>query len=247
MKRKQIMGMAAAALVSAATVAQAGTVEGTVGYRERIAPPPGAVVEVELLDVSRADAKSLTLSSQRYALTGVPHSFSLSYDDALIDGRYSYVVAAKILLDERVLWRSTTAHPVLTRGAGNTVDVMLEKMPASPPPAPLDNTQWRMFEMKGRMMVAERLPEISFAEEGAFGLGSGCNQFSGKAEIDGDSFAFPDKMAGTLMLCPPPNDKIESDLLETLPLVTGYVMSGDQLAFVNAAGVTVMRFQRVTE
>ncbi|MDQ3175872.1 MAG: YbaY family lipoprotein, partial [Acidobacteriota bacterium] len=37
------------------------TVTGTVTYRQRIAMPPGAVVEVSLLDVSRADAPAVVL------------------------------------------------------------------------------------------------------------------------------------------------------------------------------------------
>lgn len=64
--------------------AQAGTVEGNATYRERIAVPPGATLFVELQDVSLADAPAVTLAAQRYALTGVPAQFELTYDDALI-------------------------------------------------------------------------------------------------------------------------------------------------------------------
>ncbi|NKW78397.1 hypothetical protein HGD90_03070, partial [Rhodobacteraceae bacterium R_SAG7] len=45
-------------------MADSAEIEITAGYRERIALPPDAILEVELLDVSRADAPSIRLSSQ---------------------------------------------------------------------------------------------------------------------------------------------------------------------------------------
>ncbi|MCX8953812.1 YbaY family lipoprotein, partial [Ruegeria sp. NA] len=65
-------------------VAIAGAVEGTATYRERIALPPDATLYVELQDISLADAPAVTLAAQRYALSGVPAQFKLTYDDALI-------------------------------------------------------------------------------------------------------------------------------------------------------------------
>lgn len=42
-----------------------GTVMGTVAYLPRIALPPNAIVEVSLVDISRADAPAITLSAQK--------------------------------------------------------------------------------------------------------------------------------------------------------------------------------------
>src|SRR5512134_1896437 len=81
----------------------------TASYRERIALPPDAILEVELLDVSRADAPSVRISSQSYQIDLVPFSVSLSYDDERIDSRMRYVVAARILSGEQVLFRTTSA------------------------------------------------------------------------------------------------------------------------------------------
>lgn len=41
-----------------------GKVTGTVSYRERIALTPNAVLEVKLLDVSRADASTVAIGEQ---------------------------------------------------------------------------------------------------------------------------------------------------------------------------------------
>ena len=60
------------------------TLSGTVAYRERIALPPDAVLTVRLLDVSRADAASVTLGETRVETDGrqVPLPFTVRYDGA---------------------------------------------------------------------------------------------------------------------------------------------------------------------
>ncbi len=57
-------------------------VTGTVSYLPRIAMPPSAILEVTLVDVSRADAPAITLASQG-AIFGdrqVPIALELVYD-----------------------------------------------------------------------------------------------------------------------------------------------------------------------
>ena len=56
-------------------------------YLNRNMLPPDAVLDVQLGDVSRADAPSTLLSAQRYGIARVPFPFTLSYDGALIDLR----------------------------------------------------------------------------------------------------------------------------------------------------------------
>lgn len=228
------------------TTAMAGSIEGVATYRERIAVPPGAVLQVSLVDVSLADAPSVTLSAKRYALASVPATFTLEYDEALIDERMSYAVQASILGgDDTLLFTTDTHSPVLTRGGTNTVDLVMVKV-AAPQEAPsLENSRWEVSELAGKLLVAERKPAIEFAESGAFGATGGCNRFTGQAEIGAASLSFPDNMAGTLMACPPPGDELERQFLKALPEVTGYVLNGDLLALTNEAGVTVMRLSRL--
>ncbi|HSG91459.1 MAG TPA: YbaY family lipoprotein [Pseudomonadales bacterium] len=101
-------------------------VSGTVTYRERIALPPDAVLEVALLDTSRMDVAAIVLAEQRIDSPGqVPVSFSLAYDPARIDPRMSYAVRATIRVDDRPLFVTDRAWPVLTRGHSERVDVVL--------------------------------------------------------------------------------------------------------------------------
>src|SRR5210317_1206195 len=99
MKRGSRIAAPLVALLLLASTALAETmhIDTTVTYRERIALPPNAILEVELLDTSQADAPSVRLSLQRFRLTGVPRTVEIAYDTDLIDERFTYTVAAKII------------------------------------------------------------------------------------------------------------------------------------------------------
>jgi len=239
--RLVIMGLAmsVAAIFAGSAMAEEKTVSGTVTYLNRSALPPGAVLDVDLVDVSRADAPSIRLSSRRYAISGVPFPFELTYDDALIDERFSYAIQSRISLDERVLYRATTHYPALTREAPDQVDVVVDLTP-KPAGEILDGT-WQVGEIAGRPLDSEKRPAISFLPNGMVAVDGGCNKFRGPVEISGATISFSDHMAGTLMACPPPYDKLERDLLEALGTVSGWVLNGDQLALTNDAGATVLR------
>ena len=101
-------------------------VTGTLMYRERILLPPGAVAEVWLLDTSLADAPAVEIAYQRIDDPGSPPiPFALDYDPSRIDERMQYGARATISHDGQLLFTSDTHYPVLTRGAGNTADIML--------------------------------------------------------------------------------------------------------------------------
>lgn len=74
------------------------TVTGSITYRERMALPPTAQVEVTLADVSLMDAPSKMIAQQAFTADGrqVPFSFSLTVDQRPLDPRHSYAVSARI-------------------------------------------------------------------------------------------------------------------------------------------------------
>jgi len=110
-----------------------GIVRGTASYRERIALLPGAVFEAKLLDVSRQDAPALELASVRVeAPAGPPIRFELSFDPSRIDERHSYVVRASITHGDRLMFTTDTAYPVLTRGHGHEVELLLVRAARTP-------------------------------------------------------------------------------------------------------------------
>lgn len=233
----------ATACAGTAAFAAPRTVEGSVTYLERIAVSPGAVLEVEVLDVSRADAPSIRMAAQRYALDRVPFAFSLTVDDALIDDRFSYVVAAKVLLDETVVYRSTTAYPVLTRNAPDRVDIVVDRMPAAGDAPVLDGT-WQASQLHGTPITVDNPPTLRFSPDGALAAFGGCNRYRGQVETAGDTLTFPDNMAGTLMACPEPTASLEREFLMGLSEVVRFEQSASHMVFFDAVGETVMRLTK---
>lgn len=91
------------------------TVTGTVLYRERILPPPGASVKFLLEDVSRADAPAITLATQAYRIEGKapPYTFKLTTPRAKLDSRLTYTVRASIIdAGGKLLWTTDTANRI---------------------------------------------------------------------------------------------------------------------------------------
>ena len=100
MVRTVFLGLSPLALAACATTPaeQPVTVTGSITYRERIALPPTAQVEITLADVSLADAPSRTIAQQAFTADGrqVPFAFSLTIDQRRLDPRHSYAVSARI-------------------------------------------------------------------------------------------------------------------------------------------------------
>jgi len=100
--RMLAVGMVAAPLLAAcATIPPAEqpvSVTGSITYRERMALPPTAQVEVTLADVSLMDAPSKTIAQQSFTADGrqVPFAFTLTVDQRQLDPRHSYAVSARI-------------------------------------------------------------------------------------------------------------------------------------------------------
>lgn len=236
-----------AILIGSSAMSETVYVDVTVNYRERVALPPEAELEVEIQDVSRADAVATVMDYKRVPITAVPMTLRLGVDDTLIDERYSYSVRGEIYSGDRVLFRSTTATPVLTRGAPDKVDLRLVQAEGTSERSvstnPLAGVEWEVFELGGRMLVLEDLPTIVFEPNGRFGLYGGCNRLTGQADIGEDNIEFPKQMAGTRKACPDVQMKLEDDVLEALGASSGYVRNGDLLSLTNSNGVTKVRFR----
>ena len=135
MVRTIFLGLSALTLSACASTAPAErtiAVTGSVTYRERIALPPTAQIEVTLADVSLADAPSRTLAEQVTPLEGrgPPYTFNLAYDPAEIRENHSYAVRAEIRDPEgRLRFTTDTRHSVITGGAPMSVDIMMVAVP----------------------------------------------------------------------------------------------------------------------
>jgi putative lipoprotein len=110
-------------------------VTGSVTYLQRIALPPGAVIKVQLVDVSRADAPAVVLGEQQIQAEGrqPPFAFAIAYDPSRIQPNLSYAVGARIEDGGRLLFINDQRYAVLTRGAPKHVDMVLRAVGATRP------------------------------------------------------------------------------------------------------------------
>jgi len=119
MKKLVLLGLTAllGACQTMHPAADKASLDGEVFYLQRIALPPAATLSVSLLDVSLADAPSVTLAEQKGPVNGqVPLPFHLSYDPAQVKPGHSYSVSARIELDGKLLFITTERHAVQLNG-----------------------------------------------------------------------------------------------------------------------------------
>jgi putative lipoprotein len=107
---------------------------GTITYRERIALPADARVEIQLLDATRGDAPSSLVAEQLLDAPGqVPIAFSLPYDPRSIDASRTYALRVRIRVGEELWFASPFDLRVLTKDNPSRVEVLLDRVSAGGP------------------------------------------------------------------------------------------------------------------
>jgi len=92
-------------------------VTGEAIYLERIAVPPDVRLEVKLEDISVADAPAERIGEVTIREAGQPpYPFTIEYDEAQIDPRHTYRLAARLYDGENLLFATDEVHQVITRG-----------------------------------------------------------------------------------------------------------------------------------
>lgn len=244
-RRAALAAASLALAVPRRVLAQASAITGAATYRERMALPPGAVLEVELLDISRADAPADRIAVARIEVQGqVPIRFSLPFDPARIDERHRYSVSARLSVRDQVVFRSDRVNPVLTRGAGREVDILLVRArPEASGDAGLVGPVWVAEDITGRGVVDRLQSTITFGADGrAYGSG-GCNRFTGGYTLDGTSLRIG-QMAQTNMACVEAAMDQEQRFHQALGAVRGFRIENGILHLTDDRGATVLRLAR---
>ena len=218
-------------------------IEGNVVYRERMTLPPGARVDVELVDVSRADAPSVTIACVRIEdVHASPIPYQLTYDPALIDSRFTYALTARIYVGDRLLFLSTTHHPAL----GDEVDteILVERI-ASPDEKATELDiygSWLAEDIEGGGVIDNLQTTLEIDQDGRAGGHGGCNSYGGEVTIDGDTIRFG-RMAGTLMACAEAVMNQEGKFHDALGRVAAFRIEQDQrkLLLLGADGNTLIQ------
>ncbi len=228
-------------------------IEGEVFYRERIMLRPGAELEVQLEDISRADALATVITTVTYTLDGgPPYPFSIEYDPTRIDPRMRYALRARIT-ESGALRFTTTEY--IDPFAAAPIEIMVSSV-AQPKAGGTtqaarsgasedqgdDATVWILETLEGEPAPpgAGGRPidlQLDAAESRAAGF-SGCNRYTGSFSSEGTSaHGTPIQfgpMAGTLMACPEGGD-LERRYLQALGRVDAYRMEGEKLTLLAGA------------
>lgn len=106
-------------------------IHGRVSPRSPVTLPEGAVLEVQVADVTRADAAPVVVARRSYAKLGpAPWRFSLRADSlAALDPAHDYAVQARVLVDGKprlVSKRRTLVDPAKL---ADTLEVVVEPVP----------------------------------------------------------------------------------------------------------------------
>jgi putative lipoprotein len=107
-------------------------VGGTISIREMMGLPPGAIIEVKLLDVSLQDVEAQEIARDIIEAEGrqPPYRFSLSYHPKTIDPAHDYAVQARITVGGRLWFINDTRYPVITKNNPVRVDMILRRVGA---------------------------------------------------------------------------------------------------------------------
>lgn len=201
---------ALAVSVALASPAQAETLtlRGEVTYLERIALPANAILRVQLVDAARAPAR-ITAEAPIAAGGQVPLTFTLNFDDGMIEPGHAYALVAEISSGGAVWFRNTESHAVnpllpetpiviITTFTGTLSErPAVPDVPATPPI--LDIT-WQAESIGDTTVVANARPTLSIAGDMRAGGRGGCNSYFAQAKLTGESLRFS-AVAATRMAC----------------------------------------------
>ncbi len=176
------------------TADKGGVVRGTVTYRERMALPPDAVVEVRLSDVSRQNIAAPVIAETTVLPEGrqVPLPFELRYDPSRIQPDRTYAVRATIRSAGRMIFTTDAAYHVITKGNPTQVDLWLVRAAdgLGSGTSGLLGTSWRLEDFGGAGVPDRVEATLEFPDTGRVAGSGSCNRFFGTVDISGESIRF---------------------------------------------------------
>jgi putative lipoprotein len=127
-----LAALATGACASLGSSEELATVSGRAIYPSSSMLLPNSVLQVQLLDVSRQNARAELLSETTIPLEGrqPPVEFTLAYRREAIKPSHTYSVRATIVVGNRNLFTTTRTYPVVTRGAPGDVSIRLHAVRA---------------------------------------------------------------------------------------------------------------------
>ncbi|MEO5325540.1 YbaY family lipoprotein [Mesorhizobium sp. CC13] len=218
------------------------TISGEVLYRERIALPPQAVLTVQLVDVSLADAPAKVIGQQKIEPAGqVPAKFAVKFDEAAIRSGMSYALQARITVDDRLWFINDVRHSVEPLTAGP--QSMLLKMVSQSEPADeagIFERDWVAEDIDGGGVIDKAKSTLRIGKDGGVSGRGGCNGYFGSAKIDGNNITFG-QIGATQMACEQAMMDQEHKFHDALGRVATYAIADGKLVMADKDGKAILR------
>jgi putative lipoprotein len=235
--------------LAACTSDDESTVSGNIVSKESVTLPDGANIQVQIQDVSVADAPAKVIGEQNIDGGGesLPIPYEVSYDPSDIDDRFTYSMSVRIEdADGNLIYISDTNTPVITNG-NPTENVNINVVPVAPSSSSgsIHNIEWQWRELSGMAVSpAQTIPDpenytIIFREDGTFNGRADCNNISGTYTNEGGRFTIS-LGPSTMAACEP--DSLDQEYLRLLSSVAAGGSSGPDLALEIAGGAERMTF-----
>ena len=114
--------------------------------------------------------------------------------------------------------------------------------PANPDAAlvPLVGTEWVLNEMQGEHLVHEGNVTAHFGEEGKLAGSAGCNDYSTRYVIDGDSIAIDPNIESPPKVCEDAAMAVESLYLASLQSASSYELEAEVMFMRDADGTVTL-------
>jgi putative lipoprotein len=215
------------------------SIDGVVFFRERIALPRSAELEVQLLDLSDPSNPVTLLSSGTLHPQGSPpFDFSIpvlfaNLDLQLLKSR-SYGLRASIYVDDKLMFAN---EDFVDPADGTPKYILVHRIPPANDSAAdsIESTLWGLTWLRGAAPsptgAGNRTLDIRFLThpERAAGF-SGCNRFTGPYSYSEDGSLSLGPFAGTKMACVQGKGDIENAYLKILNDVTGFNLNAEELS-----------------
>lgn len=221
-----------------------GVITGTVACKQRVVLPLDAAIAVRLEDASLQDSPAKVLSEVILSAAGHdrPVPFQLSYDPAAINPGHTYQIRANITANGTLLFTSSTAYRVLTRGASSTVAIMVQEVGSAASALPhlaeerisavtLQDTDWKLTRLGGQLALrntgGNEVHIMLHKEQNKLSGSGGCKNIVGTYALAQNRLEF--SFSGTVaLICPPEVIRQEEVFFNTLRATKQYRIVGEE-------------------
>jgi len=218
-------------------------------YKEKIALPSNAVLNISLEDTSKTGLSSEVISSVSIKnITTIPYKTNLEYDPEKIKKGNNYTVIATIKYEDKLLFTTTSVINPFNQNDKNVIPILVQSAKRANSNVGLINTHWQLIQIGKHKISRSNMNDQAYLilesdKPSLKGFGS-CNGFFGTYELNKNVLSFG-TIGSTEMMCS--SDEVmqtEMEFFELLSSVVTWKIQGERLELNNSKMGIKAYFQR---